>query len=347
MSSIAPSKRGAVRAPATTPFRPTKVRYYLDAMNARGLSTTQVLRGCSIDIKRLDDPSYFVDINQFDVLIGNMLDLSEEPSLGLQIGMHSNLGDYGLVGFAITSATTVRHACVLWNRFVDLIGMPPFQFKETSRNTTLSIASRPRPTRVDRFCTEEYLMTFRMLGSVLVGYRPVLERCALPYDPPAYHELYTQHFGCPVVFNAPEASITITSPKWSARVRGNDPEINALCVRRCTQQMRELNGHGGLSSRLRRQLLATADRFPTLDEAAAQLGISARSLHRHLASEGCTYRALTESVRLELAREYLKAEQLPVKEVGYLLGFESANSFRKAFKAWSGQTVGDFVRGKT
>jgi len=326
-------------------FRPIKVRYYLDAMRERGIAPRQVLARCDIDMRRLDDPSYLIDIDQLNTLIRNMIRLSKEPSIGLQIGANSNFGDYGIVGFAMMSAATIRQGAALWNRFSDLIGMPPFEFRETDRTCTLLIESWERPGPVERFCTEEYMMIFRNVGAVLLGRSVGIERCTVPYDPPPYAALYSKYVGAPVIFNAPYASVFLPAATASMRPRSSDPEINALCTRRCIQKMRDIAGSDRLPSKLRKYLLASTEGLPDLSEAAAQFDMSTRSLHRHLADEGTSYRTILESVRIELAKEYLKGEHLSSKEVGYLLGFKSAGAFGKAFKTWTGMTIGKFVEG--
>jgi AraC-like DNA-binding protein len=42
--------------------------------------------------------------------------------------------------------------------------------------------------------------------------------------------------------------------------------------------------------------------------------------------------------RQELAREYLNRPEIDVAEVAYLLGYEDANSFYRAFRTWEGTT---------
>ena len=60
-----------------------------------------------------------------------------------------------------------------------------------------------------------------------------------------------------------------------------------------------------------------------------------RTLHRHLAAEGASFRQLLDEVRQALAEEML-AHRMTVDEVAERLGYSEASSFVHAFKRWKG-----------
>jgi AraC-like DNA-binding protein len=84
---------------------------------------------------------------------------------------------------------------------------------------------------------------------------------------------------------------------------------------------------------LRRSL---AGKRPTLQDIAQQLGLGARTLQRRLTDAGITFQQLVEETRRELARHYLKQRAVELNETAFLLGFEDANSFFRAFQSWEG-----------
>ncbi|WP_205470923.1 AraC family transcriptional regulator [Nocardioides sp. SYSU D00038] len=72
---------------------------------------------------------------------------------------------------------------------------------------------------------------------------------------------------------------------------------------------------------------------------AAGLGLSERSLRRHLATAGTSYRALLDEVRSSLAGALLDTG-LGVAEVAGRLGYAEAASFIHAHRRWTGTTPG-------
>lgn len=82
------------------------------------------------------------------------------------------------------------------------------------------------------------------------------------------------------------------------------------------------------------QLLA--GRRPALGDVARTLGRSTRTLQRQLTDLGVTFQGLLREARRELARHYLAQSSLELTETAYLLGFDDANSFFRAFQSWEG-----------
>jgi AraC-like DNA-binding protein len=79
-----------------------------------------------------------------------------------------------------------------------------------------------------------------------------------------------------------------------------------------------------------------AGRRPTLADIARNLGLSTRTLQRQLAGLHITFQQLLQEARQEMAQQYLTQKSLDLNEVAYLVGFDDANSFFRAFQRWEG-----------
>jgi AraC-like DNA-binding protein len=90
---------------------------------------------------------------------------------------------------------------------------------------------------------------------------------------------------------------------------------------------------------LRRSL---AGKRPTLQGVAGELGMGTRTLQRRLTDAGITFQKLVEDTRRELARHYLAQPKLELSEAAFLLGFEDANSFFRAFQVWEGTSPNEW-----
>ena len=75
-----------------------------------------------------------------------------------------------------------------------------------------------------------------------------------------------------------------------------------------------------------------------VDAITRALTLSERTLHRRLAAEGTTYRALVERVRRELAEQLVGDPAVGVKEMAARLGFASPRAFHRAYQRWHGTT---------
>ena len=70
--------------------------------------------------------------------------------------------------------------------------------------------------------------------------------------------------------------------------------------------------------------------------------MSTRTLQRRLTEQRITIQRLLEDARRELARHYLLHSSLELNETAYLLGYEDANSFFRAFHHWQGTSPGQW-----
>jgi AraC-like DNA-binding protein len=69
---------------------------------------------------------------------------------------------------------------------------------------------------------------------------------------------------------------------------------------------------------------------------ARRLGTSARTLQRRLREEGTSFAAELDAVRRERAEAFLRAPDVSIAEVSWLLGFAEQSAFTRAFRRWTG-----------
>ena len=62
------------------------------------------------------------------------------------------------------------------------------------------------------------------------------------------------------------------------------------------------------------------------------MNMSKRTLQRKLKDEGQSYFTLLNTLRANLAKEYLCNTHHPITEIAYQLGYSSPSSFARAFK---------------
>jgi len=77
---------------------------------------------------------------------------------------------------------------------------------------------------------------------------------------------------------------------------------------------------------------------------ALRLGTTEWGLRRALTREDTRYRDLLDSVRSELASDYVRETPLSFTDIADLLGFANPSAFQKAFRRWYGCSPGDYRR---
>jgi transcriptional regulator GlxA family with amidase domain len=82
----------------------------------------------------------------------------------------------------------------------------------------------------------------------------------------------------------------------------------------------------------------------TLEDIARRIDVSARTIDRCLKREGLQFRALSQRVRFERARELLAVHGASVSWVADQLGFTDAANFSRGFRRHCGVTPSEFLR---
>jgi AraC-like DNA-binding protein len=67
-------------------------------------------------------------------------------------------------------------------------------------------------------------------------------------------------------------------------------------------------------------------------------------MRRLLQADGVSYEDLKAEFRLDLSRQLLLDARMPPKQVAFFLGYTTPSSYSRAFKAWTGQTIQNFLR---
>ncbi|MBV8665723.1 MAG: helix-turn-helix transcriptional regulator [Burkholderiaceae bacterium] len=85
------------------------------------------------------------------------------------------------------------------------------------------------------------------------------------------------------------------------------------------------------------------DCLPTLDQLAAAVNTTPRTLTRRLAREGTSFRNLALQVRNRRARELLAEGRLSISQIAYALGYTDLANFSRSFKRVCGVAPSAYV----
>jgi AraC-like DNA-binding protein len=82
--------------------------------------------------------------------------------------------------------------------------------------------------------------------------------------------------------------------------------------------------------------------LPDMEVVARELGLSVRSLRRHLDEEGTSFRELTQEALYETACTMLRNPNITLQNISHTLGFSDASAFHRAFRRWSELTPAEY-----
>ena len=315
-------------------------RAMLTACDRLGVDTEVLLCAAGISRRTLDDPDARLEAAQVSTLWTKAYELSGDPVLSLHAAEACPLGAYKVIDFMASNAPTVGEAFRYAARYFWLINTAiKLLIDESGDSVTFDVEDETGPTGVSRPYAEYCLAVFLLHVRGDTGVPFPVRRVTFVHRAPADISEHERIFGCPVEFEAEHNRLYIGRNEWETRTTNAQPGVLQLLTEHADLLLQKLPKAPDLVERTRKAIgerLRGGD--SSLESVASELGMSGRSLQRHLRELGYSYQALSDEVRAATARLYLEQPDIAIAEVAYLLGFSDQSTFNRAFKRWTGFT---------
>src|ERR1019366_693817 len=155
--------------------------------------------------------------------------------------------------------------------------------------------------------------------------------------------LLETHYGCRVKFKAGRNALVFRSSDLDRSFATHNEDLLAAIGAQLETELAARNIRPEVGEQVKHTLKRSlAEKRPTLQHVARELRTSLRTLQRRLTDAGITFQQLVEDTRRDLAHYYLKHSKVELNETAYLLGYEDANSFFRAFHLWEGTSPGEW-----
>lgn len=328
-------------------FSVLTLRAFLEAAERLHLSRDDLLAGIIADAA-LERGDLWITNAQFYAMLERALRVSKDAALGLHIGERSTFTAFDAVGLLLSVVPTFHDAVSDMARFHD-VARDEQDIFVTADHQSVTVEYRlfDATGAVRRCLAEIVLASLAGLLHQFAGARGVPRAIELDYAPPEYVLEYARVFQCDASFGKPQVALIVDREIAERKQLLNQPDV-ALALRQRAESRQLRRQHPRtLVGRVRHELRdAWQSGPPSMDAVARQLGMSQRSLHRHLAREGVDYRTILNEARCEAAALLLRSRGLAVKAVARELGFSTSASFYRAFKRWMGCSPSDYASGQ-
>ena len=273
--------------------------------------------------------------------------MTQDETLGLAAALETSAGDYGDLEYATGSCGTVREA-------LDFLCRHYFVMDEAATLDYSCAGGRAhvsfqQPHDLVSRAGVDFALAMLYLSYVRwVGAEPPEYEVRFPYPEPADVEPYRQVFGpaSKLCFGANASGVSFRQTDLCLSLRHSDPKLHAL-LSAYVRQRYSARRSDCLVDTTRMHIL---ERLPhgqvRIDEVAALMGMSRRTLARKLEEQGTTFTQLLCDVRCASAVRYLLLEGFSVHEISDQLGYSEPAAFHRAFRGWFGQTPSAYRREK-
>ncbi|WP_033876458.1 AraC family transcriptional regulator, partial [Pseudomonas aeruginosa] len=330
------SRRTDSDAPTITAAYP---RLLLGLLEERGLDGRALLREIGLSTLRLEEPEARVTSQQYQAIAAAALALSGDPGLGAQLALRTPPTAHGSLGYAMMASATLGDALCLALRYMPLLqGNVEISLLREDEQVILRMLPGPAlPPALHRYFSEALLIGLYRSGAWLLGEPALVGRLDFDYPEPAVPVPLPQ-----CRYDQAHVQLVFPAILLARSLPMADPAALRRAREHCERELALLDaGRRDICARVRLELERQEQRFPNLEEVAARLHLSSRSLKRHLHDAGTSFRQLLGQARQRQALRLLRRPEVSLQRIALYLGYSDPTNFTRAFKRWTGEPPSD------
>lgn len=322
--------------------RAASLRGFVPLVRELGGDPETYLRRFGIPSDTLSADDGLLPITDHDLMLDTVAEELHCPDLGLRLAGLQDLSILGPLALAIESSSNVAEALQCASRFMFVhspalsVGVEPDPrgapgvVAVTYRKDLLESPYSPQAMELG-------LGLFHRVAVGLLGSITGLRSVELPHAPLSPVSRYLDFFGVDVRFGSGTAALRVERQLLDAQFAGADEGIRRFAIEYLARQYPDPSST--VAVQVRRVLagsLGVAVAVPSLGSSARLLRMHPRTLQRRLAQEGTTHEAILDDVRREAARRLIATTDLPLTQVGLLVGFAEQSTLSHAVRRWYG-----------
>jgi AraC-like DNA-binding protein len=326
-------------------------RYLRDLVHHLGLLGYDVkpaLHKVGLSTESLNLPNARVEREQVTRGMKELARVTGRTDLGFELGLLINLATADVVGQLLLSSSTLAEGLQRVARFFALL-TPSFRMQTTAvdggMHRLLCEPSVPLPYDMAIQGLETLAVTLHRLMLFLLQEKSVPVALEASWAAPPHAARYRELKGLKPRFGTshhPQFVMTLSAGLADAPLPMANPMAVDEAERNCRRLLAELTLRSSWADWVTRMLRDVDGYFPSQSDLASLLQISAKTLTRHLAREGRTYRSLAMEVRHQRSRDLLVNSTHSLAEIAQTLGYSDAANFGRAFRMIEGITPGEY-----
>ena len=316
----------------------------IDLVERQGHDREKLLKGTSLAISGITSIGARVDESDFIALVTNAFALTQDPALGLKLGLRLNLSAHAVLGQAFMTCQNLAEVMDIFFNYYHLLSPAlEIEFETRHKRCFITTLSNPDMFGAQFSCELMYGGIINTLQALLN--KPNLKmRLELPYPKPKHAPLYYEIFGEDIHFDSQYQRISFAESLMATPLPSSNPALRSLYEQECARLLADLEENSVVeqSLQLPRKL---EGQYPQMPQLALMLNYTARTYRRRLEQEQQSYQSLLDQVRAEHATRYLQNTRLPLSTIAYIVGFNDASNFRRAYTRWTGNSPRDVRSG--
>ncbi len=322
-------------------------RALLDFAVSKGADRQLLLKRSGIRAEDLNQQDNRVSVSSYVELIKTAAELTNEPAIALQFGEAVRMQEISIVGLICEACETTIEVGRQLNRYAALVIDDGEESASLMRGVWKDngvwiegpsdlFTNHPLIAEAE-FARLVWNARVMFAGSAEFQQLKFPHIMHFKHAEPRYRAEHERVFQAPVVFGSHWNAMLIDAEFLSLKQPPVNRYVFGVLSERADALLKSLENSRTMRGRVESLLMSILHTGDTsMDMISGKLGVSRRTLYRHLKDEGVTFEQLLDELRHKLALHFMSGKRVSVNETAYLVGFSDPAAFSRAFKRWTG-----------
>ena len=305
-----------------------------------GVPLGPLLSKAGLTAEQIDDRKARLQVASQIRLLELAAEALHDDELGFHLARDFDLREVGLLYYVLASSQTIAEALSKAERYSRITNEGISLRFRAKNETAITLRYVDVERRSDRQQIKFWLTSIVRLNRVLTNRRLVPSRVRVAHHRAATPAEVRSFLGCEIEYGSDVDEVAFPEAVRLMPVVSADHHLNELLVTYCEEALAHRRpGSVTLRSSVENAIAPVLPHGKArAEEIARQLGMSQRTFARRLSSEGLTFSDILDELKLDVAKCYLKNDELPISQIAWLLGYRELSAFTHAFRRWTGMT---------
>ena len=305
-----------------------------------GIDLKPLLKKAGLSEQQIGNRDTRLDVRnqiRFLNLVANAL---HDELLGFHLAQSADLREMGWLYYVAASSETLSEALQRGARYSSIANEGVSVKSTEGEDIKISFDYIGIARHSDRHQIECFMALLIRLCRHLTGLRLVPIRARFTHYRDSDLSEFAPLFGSDIEFGAKMDEVAFAISAKDLPVVSADLYLNELLIASCEEALsrRPIN-RGSFRSQVENAVVPLLPHGKArAGEIARRLGLSQRTFARRLSLESLTFSEVLESLRRELAEQYLADPGLSISQIAWILGYRENSAFAHAFRRWTGKT---------
>lgn len=289
------------------------------------------------NVSQIQEEGLFLTMPETSRIIENALHITGDEHLGLDYGRYLSIEAHSFLGIAMMSANTFDEVLKTALKYLSLrTQLIKLNLRFDGEWVAIDIQSQIKDKQIAKFIFDTAMVNIFCITDFLIGISPQQCKFDFQYPAPLRCKAYFPFLGQHVRFHQAQTCLMVHQkmlyrPLASANAARYQQAHSWLYL-----QQTFVKDSDSFILAIERLIECIEGKRLEAQALASAIGISSRSLRRHLQAHETSYKEIQQRVLSTKALRLLEQSDLSIEDISFLLGYENASNFIKAYRHWYG-----------